>query len=78
MLLKINKSDRAGTMEVIKENPRSHHGVLRAPLAYIIMKNIVIETCGNYFKYATSDDDLIARMLHLPPERNKLLSKHDI
>ena len=44
MLSKINKADMAGTMESIKEYFRSHNGVIIAPLAYIMKKNIVVET----------------------------------
>ena len=66
MLPKINKSDMAGTMEVIKEYLRLHHGVVRAPLAYIIRKTISVQTYGDYPTSATSDNEMIARMLHLP------------
>ena len=34
-LPKISKSDMAGMMEANKEYLRSHHGIVRAPLAYI-------------------------------------------
>ena len=33
---KNNKADMAETMESNKEYLRSHHGVMRAPLAYVI------------------------------------------
>ena len=39
VLPKVNKADMAGTME-----PRLHHGVIRAPLAYIIRKTITGQT----------------------------------
>ena len=78
VLPKINQSDMAGTMEVIKEYLRSCGGVIRAPFAYVIRKNIVVETSSNYPEYATPDNEIIAMMLHLPPEKNKLLSHCDI
>ena len=58
----INKSDMAGTMEVIEEYLRLHCGVIRAPFAYIIWKIITEQTYGD----ATPDDKMIARMLYLP------------
>ena len=33
---------------------------------------------GDYPMYATPDDKMIARMLHLPPDKNKLLSEKDV
>ena len=30
---------------------------------------------GDYPTYATPDDNMIARMLHLPPDKNKLVSE---
>ena len=33
---------------------------------------------GNYTMYATPDDEMIARMLHLSPNKNKLLSENDV
>ena len=46
VLLKINKSDMAGMMESIEKYIRSHCGVVRAPLAYIIRKTITVQTYG--------------------------------
>ena len=69
MLPKINKSDMTGMMESIKEYLRSHHGVVKAPLAYLIRKTISIQTMGDYPTYATPDDKMIARMLHLHPDK---------
>ena len=77
MLPKINKSDVAGIMEATKEYLRSCPGVVMAPLAYIMRKTILAQTYGDYPKYATPDDETIARMLHLPPDKNKLLSEQD-
>ena len=42
VLPKINKSDMAGTMEVIKEYPRLHHDVVRASLANVIQKAVIV------------------------------------
>ena len=63
----------AGTMESIEEYLRSHHGVMKAPLAYVVRKTITVQTMGDYSMYATPDNEMIARMLHLPPDKNKLL-----
>ena len=40
--------------------------VMRAPLAYIIRKTIIVQIYGDYPKYATPNDEMIVRMLHLP------------
>ena len=77
MLQKINLSDMAGTMEAINEYLQSCHVVIRAPLAYVLWKTITIQTYGDYPTYTTPDDMMIARMLHLPPDTNKLLSEKD-
>ena len=50
VLPKVNKADRAGTIESIKEYLRSCHGVIRAPLAYVIRKTILIQPYGDYPK----------------------------
>ena len=78
VLPKMNKSDMAGTMEFIKEYLRSHCGVIKAPLAYVIRKTIIVQTMGDYPMFATPDDKMIARMLHLPPDKNKLLLEQDV
>ena len=75
MLPKVNKADMAGTMESIEEYFQSYHGVIRVPLAYIIRKTITVQVYGDYPKYATPDDKMIARMLHLTPDKNKLHNK---
>ena len=67
MLPKVNKADIAGKMESIQEYLRSCHAVIRAPLAYVIRKTITVQVYGEYVKYVTLDDKMIARMLHLPP-----------
>ena len=74
----MNKSDMAGTMESIKKYLRSCCGVVRAPLAYVIRKTITVQTMEDYPTYVTPDNGMIARMLHLPPDKNKLLSKKDV
>ena len=73
MLSTINKSDMAGMMEAIKEYLRSHCIVMRAPLAYIIRKTIQVQTYDEYLMYATPDNKMITRMLHLPPDKTKIL-----
>ena len=72
VLTKINKSEMAGMMEAIEEYLRLHHGVVRAPLAYIIRRTMTVQTYGNYPMYATPDVEMIARMLHLPSDKNKV------
>ena len=62
-------------MESIKEYLRLLHGVIKAPLAYFIRKTILVQTNGDYPMYATPDDEMIARMLHVPPDKNKLLQE---
>ena len=78
LLQKIKKSDMEGMMESIKENFRSFHDVIKEPLAYIIRKTITVQIMGNYPMYASLDDEMIAMILHLPPDKNKLLSEKDI
>ena len=75
MLPKINKSDMAGMMEAIKEYLRSRHGVTRAPLAYVIRKTITVQIYGDYPMYPFPDDEMIARMLHLPADKNQVTSE---
>ena len=60
-------------MESIKEYLSACCGVIKAPLAYIIRKIITVQTNGDYPMYATPDDKMIAKMLHLPLSKNKLL-----
>ena len=65
-------------MESIKECLRSHLGIVKATLADAIRKSIIVQTNCEYPTYATSDDEMITRMLHLPPDKNKLLLENDI
>ena len=44
--------------------------IVRASLVYIIRKTIIFQTYGDYPKYATPDNEMIARMLHLPTDKN--------
>ena len=73
MLQKMNKPDMAETMGGIKEYLRSCHGVVRAPLEYIITNTITVQVYGDYPVDATPDDKMIASILQLPPDKNKLL-----
>ena len=72
MLPKINKSDVAVMMEAIKEQLRSCHSVTRAPSVYITRKTVKVQTYGDHPLYATSGNEMIARMLHLPADENKV------
>ena len=47
MLPKINKSDMAWMMEAIEEYLRLCHGVVWAPLAYVIWKMIAVQIYGD-------------------------------
>ena len=62
----------ARTVEYIEEYLRSHHGIVRAPLSYVIWKTTSVQTYDDNSKYATPDDEIITRMLHLPPDKNRL------
>ena len=42
---------------------------------FVIRKTITSQVYGGYPKYATPDDKMIARMLHLPLHKNKLHNK---
>ena len=64
-------------MKSIEEYLRSCHGFVRVPIAYIIRKTIAVQTYGNYQKYANHDDEVIARMLCIPPDKNKLHDKQN-
>ena len=51
---------------------------MRAPLAYVIRKNIIVRTYGDYLKNTTDDNKSIARMLHLPPNKNRLHNEQSV
>ena len=72
MLPKVNKADRVVTMKAIKEFLRSYHGFVRGPPVYFIRKTITVQVYGDYPKCVTPDDEMIARMLHIPPDKKKL------
>ena len=72
MLTKVNKADMAGMMVAIKKYLRLHHVVIRVPLAYVIRKMVTVQIYDDYHKSATPDDKMIARMLHLLPDKNRL------
>ena len=72
MLPEVNKSDISGMMESIKEYLQSCCEVVRVPLVCIIRKTITVQTYGDYSNYATLNDKIIASMLHLPPDKDKL------
>ena len=62
---KINKSDTKTIVEYL-------------PLAYVIRKTILIQTYGEYPKYMTPDDEMIARVLHLLPDKKRTLLDSDV
>ena len=72
VLLKVNKADLAGMIESIKEYLRSQCGVVRVPLAFIIRKTITVQIYGDDLRYVAPDDKMTTRMLHLPPDKNRL------
>ena len=43
-----------------------------------IRKSITVQTYDKYPMYATPNDEMIARMLHLPPDKNSLLPEKDV
>ena len=72
MLPKVNYADMVGRTESHEKYLRSHHGDIRASLAYIIKKTTIVQVYSDLPKHATPDDEMIARMLHLHPGKNKL------
>ena len=73
MMLKVNKADMAGMMETIKEYFRSCNSVVRAPLAFLIRKTIIVKTYSDFSKHVTFDDKMMIKMLHLSQDKNKYL-----
>ena len=65
-------------MKSISDHIRSCLGVVRIPLAYIIRKIIIVQTYDDCPKYAIPNNNMIARMLHLPPDKNKLHNKQSM
>ena len=74
-LPKVNMADMAGMIEFIEEYLRSCHGVVRVSLAYINRKTKIFQNYGDYPRYVTLDDEMIAKILHLFPDMNKLHNK---
>ena len=72
MLHRVNKTDIAGTIGAIKQYHRPSHGVMRMPLTCVPRKTIINETYGDYPKYAIPDNKIIASILHLPLDKNRL------
>ena len=68
MLPKIHDRDNGGHQRISQR----HHGVVRVPLAYLISNILLIQTYGDYPKYATPDNEIITRMLYLSSGKNKL------
>ena len=62
-------------MESIKEYLRLCCIVIQAPLSYVIRRTIMLQAYGHYPTYATPNDEIFTRMLHLPSEKNKSLSE---
>ena len=58
--------------QCIKEYVRSCWGVMRMPLAYIKRMAITVQVYGDVPSYITPNKQMIARMLHLPTDKNKL------
>ena len=65
-------------MEAIDEYLRSHLGVIRASLVYIIRRTILVQTYGDNPMCVTSHNEMVARMLHIPPERKKVLLEYNV
>ena len=63
------------TIESIKKYLQSCHEIIRAPCPYVNRKTITVQIYGDYPKYASPDGEMITKMLHLPPDKNKLLNK---
>ena len=75
VLSKVNKSDMAGMMETIQKYLRLCCGVVRALLKYVTRETIIGQIYGDYSKYATLDNKMIAMALHLSLDKNKLNNK---
>ena len=71
VLFKVSSAYMAETMKAIKEFLRSLHHLIGDLLAYITKKFLKVHTYDDYPKYVTSDNEMIARILHLPPVKNK-------
>ena len=78
LLPNVNKADMAKIIEAIKKFLRLCVGAVKAPLAYITKETTIVHTYGDYPKYMTPDDKMIASVLHIPPEKNNLLLEHNV
>ena len=76
MLPKDNKAEMTGMINAVEENLRLHHGVVRAPFVYVIRKMMIAQTYSEYLRYVTLDDEMISRMSHLFPNKNRLKLKN--
>ena len=61
MLPKVNEADMAEAMETTKECPRSCSGVMRASIAHVNRKIIIVQAYGDYPRYVTPDNKMITR-----------------
>ena len=71
VLPKVNAADMAEMMESFKEYLTSSWCCKRL-LAYVIRKTTILQICGDYPKYVTTGDEMIARILYLTPDKNRL------
>ena len=44
-------------------------------MAYMIRETIAVQTYGDYPTYATSDEEMVTSVLHLPSDKNKMNNK---
>ena len=68
----VKKANMVEMMEAIEKYLRLHHSVKRGPLSYVIRKAIIVQTYDTNSWYATPDDKIIAKMLHLLMKQNRL------
>ena len=48
------------------------------PLAYLIRKSIVVQSYGENLSHETPDDEMIARLLHLLADKNKMYNEQSV
>ena len=71
-------NNATGMIETIKQYLRSCYGVEKTPLAHIVRnmvivrKMVIVQRYGNHLQYMTPNDKMIARMLHLPKDSNRI------
>ena len=78
VLPKVNKAAMTAVMEITEEYHRLYCGVVRAPLSDIIRNNIIVQTYDDYPRYVIPDNEMITMMLHLPLDKNKLLTEKEV